>query len=151
MMTPETEAYLHEITIPLRLSAVTPAGWPVVMSLWYLYRDGKFYCATRESARIVSYLRQSPRCGFEIAADTPPYCGVRGRGVATINPKIGLHTLKLLLIRYLGGVESPLARRLLARSGTEVAIIIEPVKIFTWDFSERMQGAVEPRSDRICP
>lgn len=31
------EQYLREIQIPLRLSRVSISGWPVVLSLWYLY------------------------------------------------------------------------------------------------------------------
>ncbi|MGI9567543.1 MAG: hypothetical protein ACR2LL_11105 [Nitrosopumilus sp.] len=52
---------------------------PAIISLWYVPIDGKIYCATQSKAKIVSYLQKTP-CGFEIAADTPPYKGIRGEG-----------------------------------------------------------------------
>jgi hypothetical protein len=89
------------------------------------------YCATQKTAKVVSYLKQERRCGFEIASDVPPYCGVRGRGLATIDAGLGPDALRQLLVRYLGGSGHPLAERLLSRSSTEVAIIIKPVNLYT--------------------
>lgn len=149
--TPQTTAYLETMRIPLRLSCVTQSGWPYVLSLWYLYDAGKLYCATLESARVVSYLRRELRCGFEIAADQPPYCGVRGRAVAEIDPAPGPDVLGRLIDRYLGSRDNSLARRLLARSQDEVAIVLTPVQIFTWDYRQRMADAAPAEPERICP
>jgi nitroimidazol reductase NimA-like FMN-containing flavoprotein (pyridoxamine 5'-phosphate oxidase superfamily) len=148
---PQSAAYLDAIHIPLRLSCVTQSGWPYVLSLWYLHDAGKLYCATLESARVVSYLRREPRCGFEIAADQPPYCGVRGRAVAAIDPTQGQAVLSLLIDRYLDDRDNSLARRLLARSQDEVAIVLTPVQVFTWNYQRRMADAAPSRPDRICP
>lgn len=149
--TPEMERYLHETLIPMRLSCITGSGWPVVLSLWYLYRDGLLYCATQESAYVVTCLRREPRCAFEIAADEPPYCGVRGQGIATIDKTLGAEILHALLDRYLGGRNNDLAARLLAQSADEVAIIIEPVRLFTWNYTIRMQGSVPDAPAKPCP
>ncbi len=88
-LTPGIAAYLEAVRIPLRLSCLTTSGWPIVLSLWYLHEAGRLYCATLATARVVEYLRREPRCGFEVGADQPPYCGVRGQARAEIDPALG--------------------------------------------------------------
>ena len=103
---------------------------------------------------MVTYLKNNPRCAFEIAADLPPYCGVRGQAIAQIDESIGSEILEQLLVRYLGGLDSKLAQSLIAKSDNEVAIILKPVKIYTWDFSSRMQDIILPTldlEDKVCP
>lgn len=143
--------YLQAIKIPLRLSCVDEAGWPVVLSLWFLYEDSSFYCATPERAKVVSYLRREPRCAFEVAADEPPYCGVRGRAVATIDLETGWQILERLLVRYIGGTDNPLAETLLSRDDPEVAIRLEPQTFHTWNFSQRMKGTTPSNDEKPCP
>jgi hypothetical protein len=132
------EQYLKEIQIPLRLSCVSNAGWPVVLSLWYLFED-------------VAYLEQDSRCAFEIASDQPPYCGVRGRALATIDHDRGLEILERLLERYLGDTDNALARQLLNRSVAEVAIRLAPQRFHTWDFTDRMANSVPGVPQKLCP
>ncbi len=138
----EVARYLKEMRIPLRLAAVTESGWPLVLSLWYVLDDGKLWCATQNTAKIVHYLEADPRCAFEVASEQPPYRGVRGQGRARLSSERGEEVLKILLDRYLGGSDSPLARRLLAKRETEVAIEITPVTLFVWDYTQRMRGSV---------
>jgi len=123
----------------------------LLFSLWYLYDNGKLYCATQASARVVGYLRECPHCAFEIAADEPPYCGVRGQGVATIDPQRGVEVLGKLLERYVGDIENTFARRLLTRETPEVAIIIKPTRISTWNFRQRMSSAMSMEQEKPCP
>jgi nitroimidazol reductase NimA-like FMN-containing flavoprotein (pyridoxamine 5'-phosphate oxidase superfamily) len=150
MITPDVEEYLAAVRIPLRLACTTPGGWPVVVSLWYEYRHGRLYCASQEQAKVVSYLRHDPRCAFEVAADQPPYCGVRGQGNVILDESQGPNTLERLLRRYLGGLDTPLAQKLLARRQNEVAIIIEPANLFSWNFTTRMKDSVTI-IDKPCP
>lgn len=148
------ENYLEAIRIPLRLACTTESGWPMAVSLWFQYRDGLLYCATQKSAKVVTYLQNDPRCAFEIAADHPPYCGVRGQAVSRIDENLGAEILEQLLSRYLGGTDNDLAQDLLAKKDHEVAIILKPVKVYEWDFSSRMQGIEFPRPDstiKVCP
>lgn len=123
--------YLQQIQIPLRLASVTSSGWPLVISLWYLYENGRFYCASQKTAKIVAHLKREPRCAFEVAADEPPYRGVRGQGKAVIILERGAEMLSRLLERYLQSAASPFAQWLLTRSRQEVAIEIEPVAVTT--------------------
>jgi nitroimidazol reductase NimA-like FMN-containing flavoprotein (pyridoxamine 5'-phosphate oxidase superfamily) len=148
----QAEKYLREIRIPLRLSCTTKTGWPMIVSLWFLYQDNKLLCATQNSAKVVSYLQNEPRCAFEISADLPPYCGVRGQAIARIDEEIGGEVLKRLLERYLGGTDNQLAKTLLSKRETEVAIILDPKNIFSWDFSKRMTNmSFEQPFGKICP
>lgn len=147
----QTEQYLREVVIPVRLSCVSESGWPVVLSLWYLYREERLFCATKETARVVYYLRHEPRCAFEIAADDPPYCGVRGQGIAAIDKALGTETLRELLVRYLGSTETSFGQRLLAQSQNEVAIVIEPVNVFTWNYTKRMREVASELPGKVCP
>lgn len=148
---PQVETYLEQTRIPLRLACTEPSGWPVVLSLWFLYENGRIYCATRHDARVATYLTQNPRCGFEVAGDEPPYCGVRGQGDAEIDSAIGGEVLERLLVRYLGSTSNALSQKLLAHRDTELAIVITPRSITKWNFTKRMKNSVQPASDKICP
>jgi nitroimidazol reductase NimA-like FMN-containing flavoprotein (pyridoxamine 5'-phosphate oxidase superfamily) len=149
-ITPNIAGFLQEIRIPIRLACNSQAGWPVVISLWYLHEAGNLYCATVEDARVVSYLSQNPRCAFEVAADEPPYCGVRGQARAEIDRSRGEEILRRLLLRYLGGTDNSLAQWLLSRADQEVAIVLRPINVHTWNYSQRMRDL--PRStEKLCP
>ena len=145
------ERYLDESRIPIRLSCVNESGWPMVLSLWYLLEDGNLYCATQETAKVVGYLRGEPRCAFEVAADEPPYCGVRGRALATIEEARGEEILERLLHRYLGGTDNPLAEQLLGRKDSEVAIRLEPQSRYVWNFAGRMSDSLDDVKPKLCP
>lgn len=145
------EKYLTEIKIPIRLSFADSSGWPMIVSLWFVYEDGRFKCATKENAFVVKCLRNEPRCGFEIAADILPYCGIRGKGRALINKKDGVRILRILLNRYLGNEDSSIAKLLLKQSSQEVAIELIPESIFSWNFNKRMEDAVLEKRSLPCP
>lgn len=151
LFTAQQELYLTQIKIPLRLSCLSGSGWPTVLSLWYLYEGGKLFCATQENAHVVDYLRQTPRCGFEIASDDPPYCGIRGRGTVTVQTDIGREILERLLQRYTGGLQHDLAQKLLAKSDTEVAIVISPHTVTTWNYAHRMSDIDGVSYLKLCP
>jgi hypothetical protein len=136
----QVERYLRETVIPVRLACLGSTGSPIVLSLWFLYRDGALWCASRPDARVVRHLERDPRCAFEVARDAPPYRGVRGQGRASVRRGEGGALLGELLDRYLGGRDSPLARRLLARAADEVAIRVDPARLASWDYSQRMRA-----------
>ena len=126
--------------IPIRIGFIKPNGAPSIISLWYIDINGKIYCATQKTAKILHYLESKPTCGFEIAADQPPYKGSRGEGVVKIIPDKGPEILKILIKKYLGDKESILSKFLLSHSKNEIAIEITPKKIFHYDYSKRMKG-----------
>jgi hypothetical protein len=131
-------AFLDATVIPIRLSCVDPAGSPRVFSLWYLRRGGEICCSTQAGSVIARGLAANPRCGFEIAGDSPPYRGVRGRGLARVEAQPPEEILRLLIRRYLGDEESSLARWLLGRRDSEVTIRVSPTHLYSWDYTRRM-------------
>ena len=133
--------FLRNSRIPVRLAAVSASGSPLICSLWYAYADGAIWCATQRDAYFAGLLRNNPLCGFEVAADSLPYRGVRGQGRASLSDTAGPDTLAQLIDRYLENRESSLAQWLLARKTDEVAIRIEPVWLTAWDYSQRMSDA----------
>ena len=137
----ESQILEPSLKIPIRLAFMDSNNEPAVISLWYVSMEDKIFCATQKKAKIVQYLRENPVCGFEIAADSPPYKGVRGKGTVRILEDKGLDILNILMKKYLGKKESNLSRFLQNNSKTEVAIEITPKKIFNYDYSQRMKGA----------
>lgn len=137
----EINKFIPDLKIPIRFGCIKSNGAPAVVSLWYVYNNDKIYCASQKTAKIVSYLKKNPLCGFEIAADKPPYKGMRGEGTARILNETGAYVLDLLMEKYLGEKESTLSKLLRDNSKTEVAIEITPQKIFNYDYSKRMKGA----------
>jgi hypothetical protein len=138
----EVERFLAETRVPLRLAVNGATGHPVLASLWFAPLGGRLWCATQREARIAALLARDPRCAFEVAPDQPPYRGVRGPASAALHPGRGAEILGLLIDRYLGDRTSDFARWLLSRSDDETAVALEPRALVSWDFRERMGGAV---------
>lgn len=148
----DARRFATEVVIPLRLACVAETGWPLVLSLWYIFEEDSLWCATRQGARLVSDLRRNQRCGWEIASDSMPYCGLRGQAEAFIVTERGPEILERLLLRYLGTLEAPLAHRLRGRAEPEVAIHLQPVTLAAWNYARRMPGTSGPQTAaRPCP
>jgi len=130
---------ISDTKIPIRLAYSNNDGIPNVISLWFVQIENKIYCATQKSAKIVQYLKKNPVCGFEIAADKPPYKGVRGNGSVKIIDDMGKDVLQILMKKYLGEKESGLSKFLKRNSDNEVAIEITPQNLFYYDYSARMK------------
>ncbi len=69
MISKDMVQFLIGSDIPVRLSCLSSSNWPMVISLWYVYKNEKLYCATQNTSKIIGYLKHSPKCGFEIAGD----------------------------------------------------------------------------------
>lgn len=137
---------VQELAIPLRV-AVTGARGLLIVPLWFEVRDGHYWCASQAGSLLVRSLRGDARCAFDLSTNDMPYRGLRGRGVAVCHAAQGEAVLRALLLRYLGSLDAPLARRLLRRATSEVAIEIVPDWQSDWDFTARMQTSL-PR-DRV--
>tara|TARA_A100001037_G_scaffold56955_1_gene49251 strand:+ start:652 stop:1104 length:453 start_codon:yes stop_codon:yes gene_type:complete len=137
---PEIEQNFAQSIIPMRLSVISRAGWPVVLSLWFLYENGVLKCASRRQSKVISFLKDNPRCGLEIAGETPPYHGIRGQGIATISEDGAAALLERLANRYLGTEDTPFRQWLLAGAHDEAAISVAPVRLMSWDYRNRMKS-----------
>ncbi len=133
--------FIDDTVIPLKVSVLTESGWPLLCSLWVIQEGDALLLATQRDAKVVQCLVRDPRCAFELSSEQPPYVGIRGRAVAEIDQQRGAEILDLALTRYLGGITSPLANRLRAKVATEVAIVLKPTVIYSWDFTERMRSS----------
>ena len=132
------EYYLKNTAYPIRLSLISANGYPFVMSLWYAYIEGNFWCAVQNDSIVIKNLNNSEKCGFEIGSNKPPYMGVRGQGIVTLYPNQGEEKLKILINKYLDKNNQKLSKWLISRVENEVAICIEPICLYSWDYSNRM-------------
>ena len=132
-------AYLDSTIVPARL-AVAREEYPLLCSLWYRYNEekGVIQCVSHASSYLVKVLKKSSKVAFEIAENTPPYCGVRGSGDVTLTRDGAEEVLSSLLQRYLDGSSSSLADWLLSRVDQEYVIEIAPAQISAWDYAKRM-------------
>jgi len=132
---------INDTRIPIRIACITATGHPIVLSLWYTVLNDKIYCATQKNAKIITHFKNNPIVGFEIAADNPPYRGVRGHGKVKIIENMGTSILEILIDKYLGNKISKLSEFLRNNSENEVAIEISPDRLHTYDYSKRMKDA----------
>jgi hypothetical protein len=139
----ELETFLDQTRVPIRLACETPAGGLWMLSLWFRPEGHRLCCATARSAELVEYVAHSDHVAFEISTNRPPYMGVRGNGTVTVGPDEDKELLGSLIDRYLGDRDSELASWLLSADRSEVRIEITPERLYTWDYSDRMDG-VEP-------
>lgn len=139
----EVRTYLDEARVPIRIACHRPDESLWMVALWYRYRDGSFECSTWAEADVVTYLQNDSEVAFEVSTNRPPYRGVRGNGTASLSADRGKAVLVDLLERYLGGTDSGLAEWLLSEEREEVRIRVQPRRIYSWDYSERMAEVVE--------
>ena len=130
---------LVNLVVLLRLACLTNSGWPMIVSLWFKFLNDRFYCATQENAKIISYLKKDNRCAFEISSEIPPYKGIRGQGKSIIKNELGIEILETVIEKYISKKDTNLKKYLLERKENEVAIEIIPIKIFYWDYTKRMK------------
>jgi len=142
----EVAAFLADSVIPVRLGVDAGPGGPLVVSLWFLPDGLELVGASRPTSTLIRCLERRPACGFEVAADAPPYRGVRGRATVDLDRSAGADTLDRLLERYLGSVDVPLGARLRERADDEVAFRLRPLSITSWDYRERMTTSLPDRA-----
>ena len=49
--------FLDEAKVPVRIACHTLNGNPWIVTLWFVARDGEFYCATSADAEVVKFVR----------------------------------------------------------------------------------------------
>jgi len=141
-------SFLDDTVVPMRMAVQTSGGFPLLLSLWFAREEGTLVAAVHRDSRLVRRLEENPRCAFEVALNTTPYRGVRGQAEVDVDSARGGEVLERLLQRYVGGLDSSLARWLLSRRDDELALVLRPVRMESWDYGERMRDALPADATR---
>ena len=140
-LTDEIDAFLSEAEIPIRLGVLLASGYPMVVSVWYLWNGEEFICATPENAPLAKALKSSLKCGFEVSNDNPPYFGIRGQADVTLVPDPSKTHLQMLADRYLKDRDPGLAKWLMEKPGQELCLRIKPHRMMSYDYRNRMAAS----------
>jgi PPOX class probable F420-dependent enzyme len=122
------------------VSSLGPRGWPHVMPLWYVPREGEVWVWTYAKSQKVRNLERDPRATLLIETGTE-YNELRGVQIEAEAELIRdtdrvVEFAKELTIRYSEGissVEGDTAAGLEAQAPKRVAIHFHPRRIATWD------------------
>jgi PPOX class probable F420-dependent enzyme len=122
------------------VSTLGPRGWPHVMPLWYVPRNGEIWTWTYAKSQKVRNLERDPRATLLIETGTE-YTELRGVQIEAeaelireVDPVVDF--AKELTIRYSEGIESvegDAAASLQAQAPKRVAIHFHPKRVATWD------------------
>ena len=117
-----------------------PRGWPHVMPLWYVPRDGEIWVWTYAKSQKVKNLERDPRATLLIETGTE-YNELRGVQIEAeaelirdVDRVVGFATE--LTVRYSEGIESvegDAAAGLRAQAPKRVSIHFHPKRIASWD------------------
>jgi PPOX class probable F420-dependent enzyme len=122
------------------VSSLGPRGWPHMMPLWYVPRDGEIWIWTYAKSQKVKNLERDPRATLliETGIEYQELRGVQIEAEAELIRDIDriVDYAKDLTIRYSEGIESvegDAAAGLRAQAPKRVAIHFHPRRIATWD------------------
>jgi PPOX class probable F420-dependent enzyme len=139
-LTPEEQAELLDAERVVQVATNGPRGWPHVMPLWYVVRDGEIWVWTYAKSQKVKNLERDPRATLLIETGTE-YVELRGVQIEAEaelvrDPGRVLEFGKELTIRYTEGIDSiegDAEAGLQAQAPKRVAIRFEAVRTATWD------------------
>jgi PPOX class probable F420-dependent enzyme len=122
------------------VATLGPRGWPHVMPLWYVPREGEIWIWTYAKSQKVKNLERDPRATLLIEAGTE-YNELRGLQIESeaelIRDPAGIVEFgKELTIRYSKGIESvegDAEAALHAQAPKRVAIHFHPRRMASWD------------------
>jgi PPOX class probable F420-dependent enzyme len=122
------------------VSSLGPRGWPHVMPLWYVPRNGEIWIWTYAKSQKVKNLERDPRATLlvETGFEYGELRGVQIEAEAELIRDTGpvVEFAKELTIRYGEGIESvegDAAAALEAQAPKRVAIHFHPKRVASWD------------------
>jgi PPOX class probable F420-dependent enzyme len=122
------------------VSSLGPRGWPHVMPLWYVPRDGEIWIWTYAKSQKVRNLERDPRATLliETGYEYVELRGVQIEAEAEIIRDLDriVDYAKEMTIRYSEGissVEGDAAAALQAQAPKRVAIRFQPKRVASWD------------------
>jgi PPOX class probable F420-dependent enzyme len=122
------------------VSSHGPRGWPHMMPLWYVLRDGEIWVWTYAKSQKVKNLERDPRATLLVETGVE-YGELRGVMIEAEAELIRdtdqiVEFGKELTIRYSEGIDSvegDAAAALVAQAPKRVAIHFHPKRVATWD------------------
>jgi PPOX class probable F420-dependent enzyme len=122
------------------VSSHGPRGWPHMMPLWYVLRDGEIWVWTYAKSQKVKNLERDPRATLLVETGVE-YGELRGVMIEAEAELIRdtdqiVEFGKELTIRYSEGIDSvegDAAAALVAQAPKRVAIHFRPKRVATWD------------------
>jgi PPOX class probable F420-dependent enzyme len=139
-LTEEEQRELIEGERIVAVASLGPRGWPHVMPLWYVPRDGEIWVWTYAKSQKAKNLERDPRATLMIETGTEynELRGVQIEAEAELIRDTGrvVDFAKQLTIRYSEGIESverDAAAGLEAQAPKRVAIHFHPKFVATWD------------------
>jgi PPOX class probable F420-dependent enzyme len=136
---PEQEELVSKERVVV-VGTLGPRGWPHLMPLWYVPRDGEVWSYTYAKSQKVRNLERDPRATLLIETGHE-YGELRG---VMVEAEAEIHRdfetvfalAKELTLRYaegLSSIEGDAAEALAAQARKRVAIRFVPVRTATWD------------------
>jgi PPOX class probable F420-dependent enzyme len=139
-LTAEEQAELIDSERIVVVSSRGPRGWPHVMPLWYVPRDGEIWIWTYAKSQKVKNLERDPRATLliETGVEYTELRGVQIEAEAELirDPDEVVDYAKEMTVRYSEGIESvegDAAAALEAQAPKRVAIHFHPKRIASWD------------------
>jgi general stress protein 26 len=137
----EAERFL-ESKLNLQFATVDSKGDPNIQPVWFYYdkNEKKLFIMTGKMTKKSQNVRERPTIYFCVEDGNSPYKGVKGKGVATISDDLQtvMSTSDMIILKYLGTLDNPMAKTISERSKSGEGIIIEiaPKFFSTWDFGK---------------
>jgi PPOX class probable F420-dependent enzyme len=139
-LTGEEQRELIESERIVVVSSLGPRGWPHVMPLWYVPRDGDVWIWTYAKSQKVKNLERDPRATLliETGSEYTELRGVQIEAEAELIRDLDriVDYAKEMTIRYsegIGSVEGDAAAGLRAQAPKRVAIHFHPERVASWD------------------
>ena len=139
-LTEDEQRELIETERVVVVSSLGPRGWPHVMPLWYVPRNGEIWIWTYAKSQKVRNLERDPRATLliETGFEYVELRGVQIEAEAEIIRELDriVDYAKEMTIRYSEGissVEGDAASALQAQAPKRVAIRFQPTRVASWD------------------
>jgi PPOX class probable F420-dependent enzyme len=138
MSAEEAAAFLESERI-VTCATFGPRGWPHLMPLWYIVRDGTLWAWTYAKSQKVRNLERDPRCTLQVEAGGADYSQLRGVMLETEvvihrDPDTVVGVGTELTQRYGGAQATPEAMEAMRRQAAKrVAFEFVERRRATWD------------------
>lgn len=142
----EAKEFLSESKLNVHIATLDENGDPNIHPTWYYFDSSKdkIYIETSKDSKKAINLRKNNTVYFCVDAPNMPYKGVRGKGTVRIHEDIeyNIPITEKIMLRYLGSIEHPIAKTLIAyvKKGHAVILEIIPSYFSTWDDSKISQA-----------